>query len=278
MKDSHNESRIAIDWIAKQFPAGKWELKHSEHGRVVNFTWGDRIISAVESDMSPSPFALGVRGIAPAQIRCLEKRRDGTLLINGRSCDYKIAQVFDARFLPHEGISKETIQSLSEYLSREHPQRGLIWLLQGRPETSSSGRIEMEISNRFLSAYRELRNGNCDKCVSGMKGLGWGLTPAGDDFLVGLLMGISYRDVLAKNKLSKIRHLIYTLSLAKNRIVNVMLYQAAYLLVNRDWQYFLRGLEQGRLNQPALTRILASGYSSGADSLTGFVSAFDLET
>ena len=100
-------------------------------------------------------------------------------------------------------------------------------------------------------------------------GLGRGLTPAGDDFLAGLLIAMAAAgssDDSRKAILDAATGATTTLSLA-------FLAAAAAGHVTADWQALLRLPADASKADRAhhLARVMAPGHSSGADTLAGFL-------
>ena len=108
--------------------------------------------------------------------------------------------------------------------------------------------------------------------VSTIAGLGIGLTPAGDDFLVGIMhaLWILY-DSEEATRLSGI--------ISRAAIPRTTMLSAAWLSVaskghaSESWHDLLEGLTNGYSNdvEGACMRILGTGSTSGADALTGFL-------
>ena len=103
-------------------------------------------------------------------------------------------------------------------------------------------------------------------------GLGVGLTPAGDDFLVGIMhaLWILY-DSEEAARLSEI--------ISRVAIPRTTMLSAAWLRVaskghaSESWHDLLEGLTKGYSSdvEGACMRILGTGSTSGADALTGFL-------
>jgi hypothetical protein len=104
-----------------------------------------------------------------------------------------------------------------------------------------------------------------------------GFTPAGDDFNIGLLLGMGIRQMTEKKELSKIKDSIYTLARGKSLPVNTFLYQAYHGFYNFAWKMLIYAVfsEKHDLSSD-MQNVLTFGASSGADTITGFVSAWDL--
>ncbi|MBP7691832.1 MAG: DUF2877 domain-containing protein, partial [Anaerolineales bacterium] len=104
-----------------------------------------------------------------------------------------------------------------------------------------------------------------------LAGVGGGLTPAGDDFIVGALLAVwagragAGADALAEPVAAAAAPLTTTLSAAYVRA-------AARGEGSAYWHALLAALAAGADWRPALRDLLAVGHTSGADALAGFLS------
>lgn len=106
--------------------------------------------------------------------------------------------------------------------------------------------------------------------VAGLAGLGVGLTPSGDDFLIGMLHGLWTRGVEAAESLCReIAHIAIprtgTLSAA-------WLEAASQGEATQTWHHFFEAVWAGDEDglHSSLQEILNTGETSGADALSGF--------
>jgi hypothetical protein len=112
-------------------------------------------------------------------------------------------------------------------------------------------------------------------CTKQLAGLGMGLTPAGDDFILGALLAawiihpLEVANVLAKEITNIAAPLTTSLSAAWLR-------SAGRGEAGALWHHFFDALVSSDLVQiqNAMDKILEVGETSGADALSGFVGAF----
>jgi len=110
--------------------------------------------------------------------------------------------------------------------------------------------------------------------ASGVKmiaGCGFGLTPSGDDFICGMLVGLHVADQVRGNDFSTTREAVYRAAETKNFLSRTFLSLAYEGSVDARLKALLRALAWG---DPAMTRQCAEsaisvGETSGADTLTG---------
>jgi hypothetical protein len=113
-----------------------------------------------------------------------------------------------------------------------------------------------------------------------LAGLGPGLTPAGDDYLVGLMAGLRLWPAPLENSgLSPEEACPIILEATEGRttlLSRAFLHSAKQGLFGENWHELLAELARGETIgiQRAARRILSSGATSGADALAGFLSPY----
>ena len=113
-----------------------------------------------------------------------------------------------------------------------------------------------------------------------LAGLGPGLTPAGDDFLIGLMAGLrAWPEMLRKSELTTDQACSLIAEAAAPRTTTLaaaLLQTAAGGMFAAPWHELAAALASGtaaKVNRAA-GRILAIGATSGADALAGFTSPY----
>jgi hypothetical protein len=131
----------------------------------------------------------------------------------------------------------------------------------------------MELFSGFKSGESmAMRNG-----AELLAGLGVGLTPAGDDFLVGSILALwSYFPESEAQRLSTL--IAKEASPRTNSISAAWINASAQGEAGQHWHRLLEALQSGNseMLQNAVRAILPTGHTSGADSLGGFVATLRL--
>jgi hypothetical protein len=147
----------------------------------------------------------------------------------------------------------------------------------------SDGNAQSAISRRAGDAIRTLieatRSYQLDdlSALTRLIGLGTGLTPCGDDFLVGYLAGLwcTVRDFVERRQfVSKLGQAVIHLSGRTNDISRTYLHHATYGQVSSRLDTLARAIS--RLENPGLLLPVAefamqSGHTSGMDAVTGLL-------
>lgn len=105
-----------------------------------------------------------------------------------------------------------------------------------------------------------------------LAGLGGGLTPAGDDFIMGALLGL--RSIVRFETSSRIAEAILSIVIPRtNSLSAAWLQAAAKGTTHETWHRFFEAIEQGSREkmEAAAIKIMGIGHSSGADAMAGFL-------
>jgi hypothetical protein len=185
---------------------------------------------------------------------------------------------------------KANLAVLHDHLTAQAPAESLACLGgSGKP----SYLIGIAVRERRVeSAYRKaaqraiegllaaLHEGDRQGIAAGaaaLAGLGPGLTPAGDDFLLGLMAGLrTWPQFLAKRGLTveETGQIIYGATAGRTNLLSTALLRSAREgLFGETWHNLLAALRQGRAGEVrrAADRVLDFGETSGADALSGFL-------
>lgn len=139
--------------------------------------------------------------------------------------------------------------------------------------------VEDPIFNQAVGAILELNNGFEDNNIMAMRngakslaGLGIGLTPAGDDYIIGSMLALFAWENEAKAK--EISSILADESIhLTNSISSAWLKAAKNGEAGQSWHDLVSAIanDQGQLLAEAVMRILPTGHTSGADALGAFV-------
>ena len=133
---------------------------------------------------------------------------------------------------------------------------------------------------RLLHALQDGDRSGIRESAALLAGLGPGLTPAGDDYLVGLMAGLRvWPGPLENSELAPEEACQIILEATEGRttlLSRAFLRSAKEGLFGENWHELLAELARGEIIgiQRAARRILSSGATSGADALAGFLSPY----
>ena len=132
----------------------------------------------------------------------------------------------------------------------------------------------------LLNALQDGDRSGIRESAALLAGLGPGLTPAGDDYLVGLMAGLRvWPGPLENSGLSpeEVCQIILEATEGRTTLLSrAFLRSAKEGLFGENWHELLAALARGETIgiQRAARRILSSGATSGADALAGFLSPY----
>jgi hypothetical protein len=258
----------------------------SVHRQACNLvTPGGAVISLVTPAVGDGPFNIVLRdgedllaGIAPHAEVTLEP---GRLVLDGLEVCLAGALVWEprpdwdvlrARYTP--AVLAGTLSSL-QALNAPHVSHSTFFPLVGGGQATASGfgaarwrqawPAIVDLRAGWKGELARLHAGAC-----GLAGLGNGLTPAGDDLLVGLML----RAWLAHPDPEPLCREIATAAAPRTTTLSAAyLRAAAQGQCSASWHALLDALlqrQEGRIVQ-AMRKVLAHGATSGADSLIGFL-------
>ncbi|MFP3854619.1 MAG: DUF2877 domain-containing protein [Anaerolineales bacterium] len=176
---------------------------------------------------------------------------------------------------------RELVKSLAALLLAEAPVNSLAPLLA--PEGSFQGQASGGLmAERILSAARpaaeKLQLGLADsdraavrQASAALAGLGGGLTPSGDDYLMGVMHALwATWEMEAAKQWSEV--ISEAASVRTGPLSSTWLLAADKGQATGSWHELLDALlaSEERELHPAARRIIQIGHSSGADGLTGF--------
>jgi hypothetical protein len=150
----------------------------------------------------------------------------------------------------------------------------------------SNGMVQSAISQRAREAIRDLMDATCRyqlddlSILTQLIGLGTGLTPCGDDFVVGYLAGLwcTVRGFVERRHwVSKLGETVIHLSEQTNDISRTYLYHAAYGQVSSRLDALAGAISRPE-NPVQLLQVaesaMQSGHTSGMDTVTGLLFGF----
>jgi hypothetical protein len=241
--------------------------------------------------MGPFSLQLSDREWTPQDFSTFVKRGDtarnhGQLLAIG-NLEIEIGEAVDWAPQPDWAQVRASLHHRMERLEGE-----IGGLLQDAPQGSlASGAVDHSlIGDSFASRFQrsawpwvvQLRRGlsegipaDVEAGAAGLAGVGPGLTPAGDDFLLGVLLGVW--SVWPRSAAAKFAGLIVKAAAPRTtRLSGAWLQAAGRGEVDETWHSLFAALLDGRDDAVAGAgkRILARGHTSGADALAGFAIAF----
>jgi len=162
---------------------------------------------------------------------------------------------------------------LKSFLGSRAPEKSMCFLFSISAEEAFKSAFERSMLRRMKEAVELLNSGSYAKGARRLRGLGFGLTPSGDDFLCGYLTGLSFIESNSTADLGRIKDAVYDNALTRNLISSSFTYCAYTGRVNekiRELIIALSSCSHSRLTSAAEAAV-DSGHTSGADFCAGLI-------
>ncbi len=273
--------RLGLLSLGDRVPYARLDRIHSRFEHSLNFLAGDQVVNVGVGSGPASAFGIRISGLELDSLHCVQ--RSGAELILNDSIRLPITSTelyFSALAskLPEPPVvDPQCWKRFTIFLQRQ-ASRSLFHCLLFDKKAEIRGRFAQELLKSYRLGWDLLQKGKFSSAAQTLKGKGLGSTPGGDDFLCGLLLGLYLRGFGEKNRLSKLRSEIFYSSQGNNLLVNTLLYCAGQGCPDEDFtDLCLALIGASKSLEPVLERILSHGSSSGADSLLGFYSAWQMD-
>lgn len=257
---------------------------------VCNLIGGDdEVLSLVHPEIGDGPFSIVLPYVhfptfinASSQISCAQDR----LSVGDLSFDVQTASMWNprpdwGRLRAHGRRLAEGMPDLIGSIKLMAPPESLASLIVSlSPPGSDLGEMIVRQSHEPAGKLiTGLRSGDVERTREGaaeLVGLGEGLTPAGDDWISGCLLGAQI--ILGENEIAKVAAVIeQDIAVKTTPLSAAMLRAAARGECSAPWHDLLEALL--RVDVPNIhisaERIMSQGHTSGADALAGFAAILD---
>jgi hypothetical protein len=255
---------------------GRYAL-HSRFDHAVNLADGEHLVAVVDGVIGCGPLNLVVSGIDLGRVQTLDVDADAVTLI-GRRIPIDPAVRYDP-VLPLADVDAERLlwnaELAAALLVQLAPPRSLAFLLDPSLRSEFRPGFEQAVAARIESGVDRLFAGDVAGGIATIKGVGFGLTPSGDDFVAGLLLGLRILEVAAGEDLAEIIAAIRRAARGGNLMANSLVDLAAAGRAPEPMHKLAGALLEGEdaAVDAAVHRIVAVGHTSGADYATGLVMA-----
>lgn len=216
---------IEILSIGDKISVGQY-LAHSRFSKAVNFKNGEEMVAVVNEEIGSGPINLVTRGVDFGAVDSLQVD-DYRLLIDGNEIRYESTIRYQSKLEfpeePDPNMVFLNLQIFKEALVKYSPPKSLTQLIETSPISEFWGSFEKTLYLRFKSALKLMNLGRIREGVQAMRGLGFGLTPGGDDFNAGMISAYKAAEIVFGRDYSELINDIYTSAIGGNFISNAFL-------------------------------------------------------
>jgi len=257
-----------------QIRCGRYKL-HSTFTSAANFFSADAFAFVVDSRVGAGPLNIVLEGATLDSVRSLEIH-DDSFRLNDNRISLKDSALYDSN-IEIDGFNRKVfrhnLQFLEDALVRYAPSRSLAFLIDNRRRTEFTSSFDCAIVNRLEEGLKKLLAGDYRSGGEMMKGVGYGLTPSGDDFISGLLIALNVCQRILNTDPSPAIEILHQAAKGGNAFTNAFLDCAARGQVSEKCKTLIHALCNAEQNEilSCTHRLLAVGATSGADEAVGFL-------
>lgn len=242
---------------------------HSRFRHAANYLCGDHLVSLVDDTLPPGPLEIVIEGSLPiAEEIAVEP---GIIRLGTTPCPAPPSLRYDSA-LPPGPPGPDRVEELATHLCGMAHPKSLAFLLDAPRLEDFRTPFEQAFALRMQDGIRQLFDSDPIAGVHAIKGGGIGLTPSGDDFLAGVLIGRRLgRTGASAGEITPGE--LYLAARGANPLSNAFLALARDGRVNEPIKQLVLALRPDReqnIASPAQA-VLSMGETSGADLLTGLV-------
>jgi hypothetical protein len=259
--------------IGDLVPDGTYRV-HSRFRRAANFTDGWRLVTVLGRGMDAGPMSVVVKGFDPARAEALQIER-GAVVLDGVRLPFDDCRVYLSGIRLDHGDRRRVLggtAQLGALLVQLSHEKSLAFLLDYERLWSLDEGFERNLGRHMGHCVKDILYWNRIRGVERLKGSGIGLTPAGDDFIAGFLIGLNVLGLVGVGDWSETRRGVLETALSGNTLTDMFLYLAHEGRVFESMKLLIAALAKGPAAdiRSATDRLLAIGATSGADIGVGF--------
>ncbi|MFH1039131.1 MAG: DUF2877 domain-containing protein [PVC group bacterium] len=229
-------------------------------------------------EVGRGPVNIVVRGIDLAQLNTL-RADGGFIFLNDRPFATDQAEIFHSRVetatVNFDGL-RANLSIFETVLLDCVPPKSLAFLIEPARKRFFATQFDQKVAERIAGAVRIIHSAETSRIIEGirqLKGVGFGLTPSGDDFIAGLLAGLNLLDRLDGADRSALRKEIVATARSGNLLSNSFMALAADGFLFEGFKELVVALLQGGADhiRRQTEKLVTLGESSGSDMGVGFL-------
>lgn len=254
---------------------------HSRFDRVANFTDGMAVVSVAEKSVGVGPVNVTVNRLNGLENDgvlevCEDRITIGRYVFEKeKKKEYDSGIPFDKK---NAAIFFKSLRLYRKVLESLASSESLVFLLNSSKKPRSKYGFEQALARQFREGMELLVNGFWKKGTLKIRGLGVGLTPSGDDFLTGFIIGCHILEKIKGRMFGLMRKKIYKTAIGGNLLSNTFLSCAERGRCFEKFGNLIRSLSTGnqKLISDRVKLMIQLGETSGADTSVGFLSAMKM--
>jgi hypothetical protein len=265
---------IGVRSYGNQIRCGAYAL-HSKFASAANFISGDRFAFVVDSRVGAGPLNIVIEGVPIESLQRLDIMND-RFFLNGNQILSDDSKMFDANIqidCTDRTRFTHNLPYFEDALIRHSPPKSLAFLIDPARISEFSSSFELAFVDKIKEGINVLLHDDYEGGTNKVKGVGYGLTPSGDDFISGFLIALNVYQKISKMDLSAIISTTHSAARSENEFTNAFLDCAAEGQISEIFQRLIYALgspiKQDITN--CTRELLTVGATSGADQAVGFL-------
>ncbi|MGD0975438.1 MAG: DUF2877 domain-containing protein [Candidatus Korobacteraceae bacterium] len=264
--------------VGDQVERGSYTV-HSRFKRAVNFSNGRGLVFLVSREIGAGPLNIVLEGAglhqALARVSCL-RVEEHLLEIDERRFNVDRSHCYRSDFTLQDCRAARLPLNLAlfrQLLADTSAANSLAFLIAPERVGNFTSAVERAFISRIQRGGEQLFGGSLLEGVSLLKGCGAGLTPSGDDFIAGVLIGLHLLQQLRQRELRLVIDKIFRAATGNNIFSNTFLDLASRGLLFEKIEKLIVAIlgEEADAVRVAALELFAIGATSGADLGTGFL-------
>jgi hypothetical protein len=242
--------------------------------RVVNLSDRKRVVTLAVPGVDRGPLNVILEGLDPGSVERV-RIEPGTLEVDGVRVEFGQDALYDSALPPAlkggAGFRRNLIV-FGALLRALAPRESLAYLLDRARMRAIESEFERRLAEHTLNCVRDTILWNRRRGISRLSGCGIGLTPSGDDFIVGFLLGLGVLESLGYMDWTGEREKVLEWTGLRDIMSTAFLRCAARGHAFESMHELVAALDLGDdvTVHLATERLLNIGATSGADTGVGF--------
>lgn len=268
-------SSVRLLSIGDQVGTGSYRV-HSRYTTCLNLLEETRLITCAEPTVQAGPINIILAGFDVTQIHQMIIRKK-QLVINREWClpisdEVTFDSGVDLHDAPIAHLEKNLLVAQAALLELA-PTESLAFIFDRNRGRHFSSAFDIALFQQVMAGVETMQQGDFLGGVGMLKGVGIGLTPAGDDFIAGMLFGVYLLQQMHQIDLSSLRRTICARAQGSNLLSNTFLALARQGRFSASFKAFVSALARSDAAQVStmMQPVLALGSTSGADLLCGLL-------
>lgn len=275
---SLSRSMIRLESYGDSLEKDDYEC-HSRFKHAVNFFNGHSLLALVDRKIGPGPHHIIISGLDPQKAERLTITA-AELLLDDNRFPFASSCCYDSKIELGGTIDCDRFSANLEYfehcLRQSAAPKSLAFLLERKRKLHWRSALERSIAERMTAGSKLIFGQDFLAGIKMFKGLGFGLTPSGDDFIGGVLLALHCGQKIFKRDFRRTIKSVYRLASGGNPFSNMMLaYASQGRAIGKIKDLLAALIYGGEKNVFKCTKQLRTiGHSSGIDFGIGLLLTF----